>query len=67
MPRTGTKIGERGFYYSRRSSRLEQCSFWHTWHYWHKYIQQVSPIADEPARRAASQQTCYKQRWTLSV
>ena len=28
---------------------------------------QVSSVADEPARRAASRQTCCKQRWTLSV
>jgi len=28
---------------------------------------QVSAAADEPARRAASPQTCCKQRWTLSV
>jgi len=30
-------------------------------------IIQVSAVAGEPARRAASQQTCCKQRWTLSV
>jgi len=29
--------------------------------------QQVSAVADEPARRAASRQTCCKQRRTLSV
>jgi len=28
---------------------------------------QVSAVADEPARRAASWQTCCKQRWTLNV
>jgi len=28
---------------------------------------QVSAVADEHARRAASRQTCCKQRWTLSV
>jgi len=28
--------------------------------------EQVSAIVDEPARRAASRQTCCKQRWTLS-
>jgi len=27
----------------------------------------VTAVADEPARRAASRQTCCKQRWTLSV
>jgi len=30
-------------------------------------FKQVSAVADEPPRRAASQQTCCKQRWTLSV
>ena len=30
-------------------------------------LAQVSAIADEPARRAASRQTCYKQRWMLDV
>jgi len=29
--------------------------------------EQVSAVADEPARHAASRQTCCKQRWTLSV
>jgi len=28
---------------------------------------QVSAVADEPAPRAVSWQTCCKQRWTLSV
>ena len=28
---------------------------------------QVSAVADEPARRAASRQTCCKQKWTLTV
>ena len=28
---------------------------------------QVSTVADKPARRAASQQTRCKQRWTFSV
>jgi len=27
---------------------------------------QVSAVANEPARRAASRQPCCKQRWTLS-
>jgi len=30
-------------------------------------IKQVSDVAIEPARRAASRQTCYKQRCTLTV
>jgi len=30
-------------------------------------VKQVSAVADEPARRAASRQTCCKQRWTFSV
>jgi len=29
--------------------------------------EQVSAVADEPARRAASRQTCCKQKWTLTV
>jgi len=29
--------------------------------------EQVSAVADELPRRAASRQTCCKQRWTLSV
>jgi len=27
---------------------------------------QVPAVADEPTRRAASRQTCCKQKWTLS-
>jgi len=30
-------------------------------------VVQISAVADEPARRAASRQTCCKQRWTLSM
>jgi len=30
-------------------------------------IEQVSAVADEPARRAAPRQTCCKQRWTVRV
>jgi len=29
--------------------------------------QQLSATADEPTRRAASRQTCCKQRWMLRV
>ena len=32
-----------------------------------KKYKQVPAVADEPAQRAASQPTCCKQRWTLSV
>ena len=32
-----------------------------------RYPEQVSAVADEPARRAASRQTCCKHRWTLTV
>ena len=30
-------------------------------------FQQVSAVTDEPVQRAASRQTCCKQRWTISA
>ena len=32
-----------------------------------QHKEQVSAVTDEPARRAASRQTCCKQRWTMTV
>jgi len=36
-------------------------------HHTSEEVQQVSAVADEPARHAASRETCCKHRWTLSV
>jgi len=42
---------------------LNYCGDWS----WICNAPQVSAVADEPARRAASRQTCCKQRWPISV